>query len=67
MLNQGMDPDLRDLEHHWGEAYVIFHPRPDMWIASRRDNQETLRASTPDELRGKIHEDYFARPVRRAT
>jgi hypothetical protein len=59
------DSDLHDLRWHWGGAYAILHPRPDVWIASRRDNWETLRAESPGELRDKIHVDYFTRKVPR--
>jgi hypothetical protein len=62
-----MDPDLRDLQFHWGEAYVILHPSPDVWIAIRKDDQTTFRGSTPDKLREQIHADYFAQPVPRVT
>lgn len=59
------DPELDDLIWHWGEAYVIAHMGPDMWLAQRRDNRKMLRAGEPEELRGLITEDYEAQPVSR--
>jgi len=56
---------LADLQHHWGSAYVIEHPGPDVWIAQRKDNRETLRADGPAELLDRIRADYAARPVSR--
>ena len=56
---------LADLIWHWGSAYVITHPCPDAWLAQRRDNRDTIRASTPAELRDRIVADYTARPVPR--
>ena len=61
----GDDLDMNDLRWHWGTAYVISHPCPDVWVAQRRDNRETLRAGTPAELRDRIVADYTARPVPR--
>jgi len=60
-----MDSDLQDLQHHWGSAYMITKPEPDVWLAVRRDDHGTLRAGKPDELRDLIRTDYFARPVPR--
>jgi hypothetical protein len=60
-----MDPDLQDLQHHWGTAYMITEPEPDVWLAVRRDDHSTLRAGKPDELRDLIRTDDFARPVPR--
>jgi hypothetical protein len=59
------DNPLGALRWHWGEAYTICHPEPDMWLAERRDNHETLRSDTPMGLRDAIIEDYFSRPVSR--
>jgi hypothetical protein len=56
---------LDDLNYHWGEAYVISRPQPALWLARRRDDQETLRAGTADELHDKIIADYGACPVSR--
>ena len=56
---------LADLIWHWGGAYVISHPGPDAWLAQRRDNRDTIRASTPAELCDRIIADYTARPVPR--
>ena len=61
----GNDRDLNDLRWHWGSAYLIHNPEPDVWIAQRRDNRDTIRAGTPGELRDRIVEDYAARPVPR--
>ena len=56
---------LAELRHHYGSAYVIEHPEPDVWIAQRRDARETLRADSPGELLDRIRADYAARPVSR--
>ena len=56
---------LADLQYHWGEAYLIEHPEPDVWIAVRRDDHATLRADNPVDLREKITADYSCRPVPR--
>lgn len=61
----GDDRDMNDLLWHWGSAYVISHPCPDVWLAQRRDNRDTIRAGTPGELRDRIAADYIARPVPR--
>jgi hypothetical protein len=63
----GDDSDLDDLRWHWGSAYVISHPCPEVWLAQRRDDREMIRAATPGDLRDRIVEDYTARPVPRAT
>lgn len=57
--------DLAELRHHWGSAYLIEHPGPDVWIAQRKDSRETLRADSPGELLEKIRADYAAHPVSR--
>jgi hypothetical protein len=59
------DDPIGALVWHWGEAYIIANPRPDVWLAERRDDHSTLRASTPLGLREKIIGDYAARPVPR--
>ena len=53
------------LQWHWGEAYIIANPRPDTWLAVRRDDHQTLRDGTPLGLRDRIIADYAARPVSR--
>ena len=64
-VNGDYAADLADLQYHWGSAYVIEHPEPDVWIAVRRDDHETLRDTTPLGLRDKIIADYTARKVSR--
>jgi hypothetical protein len=59
-----VDP-LGALQWHWGEAYIITSPEPDVWIAERRDTHETLREGNPFTLRDKILADYLACPVDR--
>jgi hypothetical protein len=56
---------LDNLRWNWGEAYRIIFFEPDKWSAERRDTHETLRASTPLELRDLIVADYAARKVAR--
>lgn len=53
---------LRDLQWHWGEAYLITGAA-EHWIAHRRDNGLMLVASGPDELRELIIEDYAGQQV----
>jgi hypothetical protein len=67
VLSVGMDRDdpLGALRWHWGEAYDICNPEPDVWLAVRRDDHATLRDETPTGLRDRILADYFARPVPR--
>ena len=60
------DDDLAELRHHWGSAYRISHPAPDVWLAQRRDTRETLRADSPGELLDLIRADYASRPVPRS-
>ena len=61
-----MDEPLADLRHHWGEAYLIEHPGPDVWVAQRRDrSRSTIGAKNPAELLEKIRVDYATRPVPR--
>ena len=56
---------LADLDWHWGEAYRITHPAPDVWLAQRRDTTDTMKATTPDGLFHAIHSDYWSRSVPR--
>jgi hypothetical protein len=57
---------LRDLQWNWGEAYLITGAAGH-WIAHRRDNGQMLAASSPDELRELIIEDYAGQQVLRGT
>jgi hypothetical protein len=59
------DAELASLDWDWGEAYLICHPEPDVWVAQRRDDRATLRAAAPGELREAIRADYARRPVPR--
>ena len=61
----GPDEPLADLRHHWGEAYLIEHPGPDVWVAQRRDSRTTLGAASPEALLELIRADYASNPVRR--
>lgn len=61
----GMDYDLAELCHHWGEAYAITHPEPDLWLAQRRDSRETVRAASAEKLYEAISADYARKPVPR--
>ena len=65
-MSSTWDEPLDALRWHWGEAYVIGHPAPEVWTAERRDNHETLRDTTPFGLRDKIIADYIARKVPRS-
>ena len=56
---------LDALRWHWGGAYLISFFEPDVWVAQRRDNRETLRADNPGDLRDLIVADYNANPVSR--
>ena len=59
-----MGSELGDLQHHYGEAYVI----ADMgryWLAQRRDDRVMIRAETAGELLEKIRADYARKPVPR--
>lgn len=62
-----MDDPLAALQWHWGDAYAIAHPEPDVWIAERRDSREVLRAAGPEQLRDKIRADYRNHHVKRAS
>jgi hypothetical protein len=59
------DDPLAELRHHWGSAYAICHPGPDVWVAQRRDDRQALRAASPEALREQIRADHAARPVPR--
>jgi hypothetical protein len=59
------DEPLDELRHHYGSAYAISHPEPDVWLAQRRDTRETLRAESATELLDLIRADYAAHPVSR--
>ena len=59
--------DLEDLRWHWGEAYLIHHLGPDVWVAQRRDSRQTLGAEDPETLRERIKADYASHPVSRRT
>jgi hypothetical protein len=50
------------LQWNWGSAYLITGSGQH-WLAQRRDNGQTLTASSPEELRTLIIEDYAAEPV----
>lgn len=60
-----MDDALADLRYHWGSAYMILHPQPDVWLAQRRDDYQQLTAAKPLELLLAIREDYRQNPVPR--
>ena len=63
----GDAPDsLRDLQWHWGDAYLITGAAAH-WIAHRRDNGLMLAAGSPEELRELIIEDYADQRVSRVT
>jgi hypothetical protein len=66
----GMGPheeaQLGELAYHWGDAYAVSRPEPDVWLAQRLDTRETLRADTPEALEKAIVADYTARPVPRS-
>ncbi len=53
---------LAGLQRHWASAYLITGAA-EHWVAQRRDDSQTLVASSPDALRELITEDYEARPV----
>ncbi len=59
------DDDLAELRWHWGSAYLIDRPGPDVWLAQRRDDRTTLRATSAAGLLDKIYADYRDRPVSR--
>ena len=55
--------DLKDLRWHWGRAYEISWDG--QFRASRRDDLTELAASSAQDLRQLLRDDYTARPVRR--
>ena len=55
---------LADLQWNWGEAYLITG-MGGQWLAQRQDDERTLSASGPEELRKLMIEDYAAQPVSR--
>lgn len=65
MVDVDSSQGLSELRWHWGSAYSITHPEPDLWIAQRKDDHATLRAESAYELRDKILGDYLANPVSR--
>jgi hypothetical protein len=58
------DAALGHLHWHWGDAYEITEALG-AWRAVRRDNQRSLIASEPEELRTLILADYLKEPVPR--
>lgn len=60
-----MGTHLGELQHHYGGAYMLSHPEPDIWLAIRRDDHTTLRAGTPGELWDLIRADSAQRPIPR--
>jgi len=64
-MGSDWDKPLDALRWHWGDAYVINCLGLGNWTAERRDNHETLHATTPVDLRDRIMADYTARPVSR--
>ena len=54
---------LDALRWHWGGAYLISFFEPDVWVAQRRDNRETLRADNPEDLRDLIAEQLGIRTI----
>jgi hypothetical protein len=65
VVGSDRDEPLDELRHHWGEAYLIEHPSPDVWVAQRRDNRKTLRADNPVDLHEEIVADFTANPISR--
>jgi hypothetical protein len=61
----GIDYDLAELIHHWGEAYLISRLADGRWLAQRRDNRETVTAEDANELHEAIKADYARMPVPR--
>jgi hypothetical protein len=59
-----LDPDLRDLQFHWDDAYVISGIIGAL-RAERRDDGRVLTADDPEKLRRAIIADYTAKPVPR--
>jgi hypothetical protein len=56
---------LADLDWHWGEAYRISNPEEGVWLAQRRDTNDTFKATTPAGLHHSIVADYHARGIPR--
>lgn len=54
-----------ELRHHWGDAYVIVHPRRGPYMATRLDTREVLKADRADVLLEQIRANYEANPVKR--
>jgi hypothetical protein len=65
VLDPGALSVLGNLQWHWGSAYLIARPGPDIWVAQRADTRETLCATDPEQLREAIRADYAGRPVPR--
>jgi len=65
-MSSDFEADLDDLRWHWGEAYLIHHLGPDVWVAQRRDSHATISACTSAALLDRIRMDYAAHPVSRA-
>ena len=62
----GYETDLGELRWHWGSAYRIqYFTGPRLWLAQRRDTNETMKAADPTALHDAIVADYTARPVPR--
>jgi hypothetical protein len=55
-LTRAQRAALDDLDLDWGDAYDLAVTPPG-WVAKRLDNQHTLTAHSPDELRGLIAAD----------
>jgi len=55
---------LGDLNHHWGDCYII-NGTLGRWQAKRRDDGRTLTAEDPELLRQVIRDDYARKPVPR--
>lgn len=55
---------LTGLQFHWGEAYdITYEEHSGTWRARRRDTGDLIEADSSGELRGKIADDYAAKPV----
>lgn len=57
-------PELAELRHHWGDAYIITY-RLGQYRAERRDDGSSVRADTAGELLTLIRENYRIRKVPR--
>lgn len=60
----GQTADLSDLRFHWGEAHEITEALG-VGRAVRGDNQVSVLATSPGELRDEIIADYTSHPVPR--